>query len=305
MSAADIYRLAPELPVVPSGLPLVAVFTGFMDTGSTAAQLIAHFETNLHLETVADFDLDELYDYRARRPIIVFEQDHLTEYQPPHITLSLASDDVGVKFLLLHGVEPDFKWNAFADAIEAFVAQFDVPSFTWVHAIPMPAPHSRPIQVTVSGNRTDLIERFSVWRPRTQVPSNVLHLLEYRLAVDIESVGFVLLVPHYLGDNAYPDAAIKGIECISATTGLILPTDDLREEGREFARKLAEQMAANEELQNLVASLEERHDAFMAGLTVEQTSDLEFTDGEQIAAEWEEFLANRSRDEGAGSSDWR
>jgi len=107
-----------------------------------------------------------------------------------------------------------------------------------VHAIPMPVPHTRPIGVTVSGNREDLIETLSVWRPRTQVPGNALHLLEYRLTEsDHPLAGFVLLVPHYLADTEYPDAAVTALESITAATGLLFPTDQLREDGREFLAK--------------------------------------------------------------------
>lgn len=296
--------MLPASATVPSGLPLIAAVTGFMDTGSTVAQLIDHFSDNVELETVAEFDLDELYDYRARRPIIEFDQDHLTEYHRPILRLSLATDDIGSRFLFLHGVEPDFRWNAFTAAIENLIARFGVSSFTWVHAIPMPAPHTRPIQVTVSGNRSDLVDRFSVWRPQTQVPSNILHVLEFELSERMSSVGFVLLVPHYLGDNAYPDAAIKAIECLSAATGLIFPTDELREDGREFLRRLSDQTAENDEFVNLVRSLEERHDAFMAGSTVQPTDTIELADGEQIAAEWEQFLARRQQAERPEQPDW-
>ena len=288
---------------VPSGLPLVAALTGFMDTGSTVAQVIEHFTEQLELVTVAEYDLDEFYDYRARRPIISFDQDHLTDYQPPHLTMSLVTDEIGSQFLFLHGVEPDFRWAAFTRSIAELVDRFSVPSFTWVHAIPMPAPHTRPLQVTVSGNRADLVERFSVWRPQTQVPSNVLHLLEYQLAERMTSVGFVLLVPHYLGDNAYPDAAIKAIECISAATGLIFPTDELREDGREFLRRLTEQTASNEEFTELVRTLESRHDAFMAGSTV-PTADFALADGDQLAAEWEQYLARRQQAERRDDRSW-
>lgn len=290
---------------VPRGLPLVAALTGFMDTGAAVVQLTGHFASHLEMRPVLVFDLDEFYDYRARRPIITFDQDHLTEYEPPRLEISLVSDELGAQFLFLHGVEPDFRWQGFCRAIEAVVAQFEVRSFVWMHSIPMPTPHTRPVQATVSGTRADLVERFSVWRPRTQVPSNVLHLLEFRLsALGLETVGFVLLVPHYLGENNYPDAALKAVECISAATGLILPTDELREEARVFARRLAEQMSDNEELQALVSGLEQRHDSFMAGADIQLPVDdaFEVPDGEQIAAEWEQFLANRPQSDGPDAS---
>ena len=66
----------------------------------------------------------------------------------------------------------------------------------------MPVPHTRPIGVTVSGNRTELIDAMSVWKPTTQVPANALHLVEYRLqALGHPTASFVLLIPRYLSDT--------------------------------------------------------------------------------------------------------
>ncbi len=50
--------------------------------------------------------------------------------------------------------------------------------------------------------------------------ANVLHLVEHRLTQLGEQVtGLVLLVPHYLGDTEFPDAAVTGLSSISAATG--------------------------------------------------------------------------------------
>ncbi|WP_407943282.1 PAC2 family protein [Mangrovicoccus ximenensis] len=49
-----------------------------------------------------------LLDYRARRPIIYFDQDHLADYQPATLKLYLAYDELRQPFLLLSGFEPDF-----------------------------------------------------------------------------------------------------------------------------------------------------------------------------------------------------
>src|SRR5690606_31227364 len=167
-------------------------------------------------------------------------------------------------FLLLTGYEPDFRWEAFTSAVMELVEIFQVADTTWIHAIPMPTPHTRSLGVTVSGNRSDLVESYSVWRPRTQVPGTALHLLEYRLQESNHpTAGFVLLVPHYLADTEYPIAAVAAVESISAATGLIFPTDELREEGREFVQKVEEQVAGNSELERLVRTLEERHDSYM------------------------------------------
>ncbi|NQX27545.1 PAC2 family protein [Microbacteriaceae bacterium VKM Ac-2854] len=293
----ELYQLSAEIADVPRGLHLVAGLTGFADAGTAVGQLNEYLLDTLQHQVVARFDADELLDYRARRPIISFEMDHLADYRPPKLQLALAYDELHQPFLLLTGYEPDFQWERFTDAIVQLVDRFEVSSTTWVHAIPMPVPHTRPVGVTVSGNREDLIESMSVWRPHTQVPSNVLHLLEYRLFNAGETVvGFALLIPHYLSDTEYPNAAVAALESISAATGLIFPTDRLREEGREFLGKVDEQVSGNEELQKLVSTLESRHDTYMEGTTLR--SPLTDEDGfvpsaDAIAAELEKFLAIR------------
>jgi len=147
----------------------------------------------------------------------------------------------------------------------------------------------------------------SVWKPETQAPANVLHLVEHRLTQLGEQVtGLVLLVPHYLGDTEFPDAAVTGLSSISAATGLIFPTDALREADREFRTRVDEQVAGNPELQRLVAVLEERHDTYMEGNPL--PSPLTDQDGrvptaDALAAELEKFLATRRVDgEGDDSS---
>ncbi|MCJ1700088.1 PAC2 family protein [Rathayibacter festucae] len=292
---ADLFAIEGDLADVPRGLHLVAGLTGFADAGGAVGQLAEHLHGTLEHRTVVEFDPDQLLDYRARRPIITFDQDHLTDYTPASLRLSLAHDELHQPFLLLTGFEPDYQWERFTRAVLELIDRLEVASTTWVHAIPMPVPHTRPVGVTVSGNREDLIEAMSVWKPVTQVPANVLHLLELRLYDRaLPAVGFALLIPHYLSDTAYPQAAVAALESISASTGLIFPTDSLRESGREFLAKVDEQVGSNEELQKLVAALESRHDTYMEGTSLR--SPLTDEDGfvptaDALAAELEKFLA--------------
>jgi hypothetical protein len=297
----SLFELNPDVDV-PSGLPLVAGLTGFADAGGAVAQTSQYLLSTLDTTVVATFDADELLDYRARRPIIMFEGDHLTDYRPPRLSLDLARDEIGQPFLLLTGYEPDFQWERFSAAVLGLIERFEIGSTTWINSIPMPVPHTRPIGVTVSGNRTDLVEAMSVWRPTTQVPANALHLVEYRLQdLGHPTTGFVLLVPHYLSDAEYPSAAVAALEAVSSSTGRIFPTEVLREQGREFTARIDEQVAENGELAKLVHTLEERHDSYMEGTTLR--SPLTDVDGElpsadEIAAELEKFLAfRRSRDD--------
>ena len=297
----SLYELNADVQV-PPGLPLVAGLTGFADAGSAVAQTTEYLLSTLDTTVVATFDADELLDYRARRPIILFQGDHLADYRPPRLSLDLARDEIGQQFLMLTGYEPDFQWERFGSAVMGLIDTLEVSSTTWINSIPMPVPHTRPIGMTVSGNRADLIEAMSIWRPTTQVPSNALHLVEYRLQEQGHpTTGFVLLIPHYLSDAEYPTAAVAALEAISASTGRIFPTDVLREQGREFVARIDEQVAENGELAKLVGTLEERHDSYMEDTVLRSPltdEDGELPSADEIAAELEKFLAyRRTRDD--------
>lgn len=295
-ASAHLYERAVSAPPVPRGLPLVMALTGFMDAGTAVGGLIDYARDELEPTPLAVFSNDQLLDYRARRPVVSFDQDHLTDYRPQRLELSLARDALGQPFLLLSGYEPDFAWDAFSSAVLSLADEFAVATVTWVHAIPMPVPHTRPIGTTVSGTRTELTEAHSVWKPQTQVPATVGHLLEYRFAeTGVPVAGFVLLVPHYLGDTEYPAATLAALDSLSAATGLVFSGDDLRDDNREYLDRVADQVEGSDELQQMLHGLEERYDAYMAGSTLAapiiHTGDLPSAD--ELAAELERFLASR------------
>ncbi len=283
---------------VPDGLHLLAAISGFTDAGSSMQQVSQHILGNLDYETIAIFDNDELLDYRSRRPVMFFEQDHIEDYQPASLSLHLVKDEVGTQFLFLNGYEPDFKWEAFASSVEVLFSYFGIRDMTWLHAIPFPIPHTRPVGVTVSGNQKNVIAKYSEWKPRTQVPGNIMHLLEFRLTqADIPSTGFVLLVPHYLSDSEYPQAAVSGLELISSHLGLVFPTDELRDEGVAFTRRITQQMSENQELNRMVESLETsfQSDKAANGMGAVKPLEREIPDADQIAAELEGYLASHQK----------
>jgi hypothetical protein len=285
---------------VPSGLQLIASLNGFTDAGSTISQVSDNIFSNFDHQLVIEFDNDELLDYRARRPVMYFEKDHIADYEPATLGLFLVYDEARQPFLFLHGYEPDFKWEAFVDSILELISRFEVCQVTWVHSIPFPIPHTRPIGVTVSGNRRDLIDSTSEWKPQTQVPGNVLHLLEYRASsVGIPMVGFVLLIPHYLGDSEYPMAGVKALELLSQGTGLVFSTDQLREESGTFAKKLAEQVEENDDLKRMIANLELGYgsERTSPGRPNISTPEKPIPTADEIAAELEDYLASRRRNQ--------
>lgn len=291
---------------VPKGLPLVLVLSGISDPGSVVSQLDAFFWEKCQPEEVLRFDADELLDYRARRPLITFDEDHFVDYSPEQLVLSLCTDQLGSPFLLLSGFEPDFRWEKFSDAVVALVEEFEVSVTVWAHAIPMPVPHTRPLRATVSGTREDLIEAHSVWKPTTKLPASVTHLLEYRLhSLGEEVVGFAILVPHYLAGNEYPDVLLFALDHFMSATGLLFSTDDVRETARRFKAQVDEQISQNEESEDMLRGLEGRYDSYMEDQTVRSplvSEDGTIPTADQLASELERFLAQHRDDNTSNDS---
>ncbi len=308
LDARDLYEFSDDAPQVPESLHLIAALSGFTDAGSTLDQVSEQIFKQFDHQLVLAFDNDELLDYRSRRPVMFFEKDHITEYDPPSLAVYLVWDEAKQPFLFLHGYEPDFRWEAFSEAIELIIEELAVEDFTWVHAIPFPIPHTRELGVTVSGNRREIIDAVSEWKPQTQVPGNVLHLIEHTLASsNFPTVGYVLLVPHYLADSEFPAAGVRALEHIMAYTGLVFGPDELREANSDFVEKLSRQVSENEDLQRMIANLEASYQQTNVGpsktpLTSKQKL---VPDADTLAAELEDFLAARARnaDDSAGTGE--
>lgn len=295
MFSDEVFREAFDLSSLPKGLPLVAGLTGFADAGAAVTQLNDYVLDTLTHERLGAFVNDLLIDYRARRPLFQFEETSLTSFSPPRLSLDLVKDEVGSPFLFLSGYEPDFRWDQVSLKILDLIESLAVSSSTWVHAIPMPVPHTRSLGVTVSGNRQELTDALSVWRPTTGVPGTLMHLVEYRLQEhEHPTAGFVVLVPHYLADTEFPDAAVTALQSVTRATGLVFPTDSLREAGREFLQGISEQVENNQELHKLVGTLESRHDSYMEDNPMPSPlmgADGELPSADTIAAELQDFLA--------------
>ena len=304
MNTQELYEYVSETQI-PLGLPMLATLSGFTDAGSTSSQVSENIFSHLDSELVIAFNNDELLDFRSRRPVMYFDRDHISAYEPATLGIYLVQDEAGQSFLYLHGYEPDFRWDAFTAGLTTILEALSVSQFVWVHSKPFPLPHTRPLGITVSGTRSDLIERYSEWKPETQVPGNVLHLIEYQLGkAGVACAGFVLLVPHYISDSEYPQVAITGFELISAATALIFPTDGLREVNVKFLQKLDSQLTENNELARLVEQLEQGYQSGKMGPVKAQISpnDPLIPSADDLASDIEDYLAARRRNISDGDS---
>src|SRR5699024_8434575 len=179
----ELYTREEEIPELPEGQVgvLVHALQGSVDAGHAGRLLSEHLTATLGSRRVATFDLDSLLDYRSRRPVMTFEEGAWTEYEEPSLVLDLLRDDDGQALLLLHGQEPDLRWEAFIAAVMELIADFGVRTTVGVHGIPMGVPHTRPTTVTAHGTREELVADYPNYIRSVRVPGSASALLEFRL----------------------------------------------------------------------------------------------------------------------------
>ncbi len=197
---------APQLSSADGRGPvLIHALEGFSDAGHAIRLAAAHLKNTLDTELVASFAIDELLDYRSRRPLMTFKTDHFTHYDDPELNLYALHDSVGTPFLLLAGLEPDLRWERFITAVRLLAERLGVRQVIGLGTIPMAVPHTRPVTMTAHSNDKELIAEHQPWVGEVQVPASVSNLLEYRMAQHgHEAVGFTVHVPHYLAQTDYP-----------------------------------------------------------------------------------------------------
>ncbi|HEX2177837.1 MAG TPA: PAC2 family protein [Nocardioidaceae bacterium] len=295
MGLVHVVDYVPELDDARDSLVLVHALDGFLDAGS--AGRLAADQLAVGSRVVASFDVDQLYDYRGRRPPLTFSENHYQDYAAPRLVLRLAEDDNGTPYLLLTGPEPDYQWERFAEAVRGLLTRFGVTLAVGLGAVPMALPHTRPLMLTVHSAQPERLETPNLWKGNIRVPGSAAALLELRLGEwGHGAMGFVAHVPHYVAQHDYPQAAVDLIEAVARQTGLELSTGALVEAAAERAAEIAAQVEGSDEIREAVTALEQQYDAFTrASESSLLADDTPLPSAEELGAEFERFLAGLDR----------
>jgi predicted ATP-grasp superfamily ATP-dependent carboligase len=293
----ELFEVDSDVPDL-TGAVLLHHFDGFMDAGAAGSLLVDHLlEVHEH-RVVARFDIDDLIDYRARRPTMTYATDRWEHYAKPELVVHLLHDAVGTPFLLMTGPEPDRRWEAVVAAVQSLIERWGVRLVVSFHGIPMGVPHTRKLSVISHATRPELIVEPSPFS-RVQVPGNLSALLELRLGqASHDAMGFAAYVPHYLAQGSYPAAALGLLSSLTKATGLVIQAASLNEAARRTDGEIARQVGESVEVAQVVEALERQYDAFTEAseknLLLDEDEPLPSAD--ELGAEFERFLAEQQRD---------
>lgn len=276
-----------------TGPVLVFALEGFLDAGGATRIAVEHLLAQDQGRVVASFDLDAFFDYRARRPGMTFAENRYRDYDAPRLVVRLCHDKLDQPFLLMHGPEPDTRWEGFARAVREVVERLNVRVAVSMGAVPMAVPHTRPVMVTNHATSADLLIQENIWKGEIRIPASAMSMLELRLGEwGHDAMGFVAHVPHYVANLDYPAASVRLLESVEVVTGLQWEMEPLNVLSRSQSTEIENQIADSDEVRQIVQGLEQQYDAFNTDdETLPLAEERELPTAEELGAEFERFLA--------------
>lgn len=293
------------------GLSMVIALQGYADAGQGVRQASQHLLQALDHSAVATFNVDELIDYRSRRPGVTLDHGRVVDRENLALTLYRMEDSDGQPFMLLAGPEPDLRWEAFSRAVAELASRSGVDRVVTFYAAPMTVPHTRPLIVTAHGSDSSLTRDLRSWESRMIIPGSAMLDVELRLSRGgLSTLGLTAHVPHYIAASDYPEAAYGLLHTLESVADLNLPLRALEADMDKVRQQLADQVDDSAEIASVVGALERQYDEDQSRQRKRKDNALlapgqEVPSGEEISAEVERFLASAidASDDGDGSAD--
>ncbi len=268
---------------------MLAAFEGWNDAGEAASDALRFVGRYLGSEKFSTIDADEFYDFQFTRPMIKRNAAGQRRIKWPTTKISRAAvPNSNIDLILVHGVEPSYKWRAYTAELVSSARELKVDCIVLVGALLADVPHSRPIPVTVTSDDDLVRESLDVEPSTYEGPIGIVGVLaEVGLLADIPTLSLWAAVPHYVGQSPSPKAQLALLNRLEELLQVSLETQLLSEESEAWERGVDELATEDPEVAAYVRQLEEAKD----------TVDLPEASGESIAREFERYLKKRRREQ--------
>jgi len=279
-----LYRLhEPEADLIDP--VVVAALDGWVDAGSAATHAARQLGAVGRL--VVDFDGDQLFDFRARRPTLEIQDGKPERLTWP--TLQMRSRRVGERdVLVLTGAEPDFKWRRFTADVVELAEKLHVGQWISIGAIPAAVPHTRPVPILGTSSAPGLLRGDVQAGPEglLRVPAACISVLDIAVSrAGIPAVGYFAQIPHYVSGE-YPGAAAELLRAVARHLDVEPEMGDLPEEALALRKRLDTAASLDENTRNYVERLESMVD------------ESRLPAGDDLIADIERFLRDQGREMG-------
>ncbi len=267
---------------------LVCAFRGWNDAAAAASTALATIGNALDAEPIAAIDPEEFFDFQSTRPNVVLEDGETRRIEWPandfaYCRVPSADRDL----VLLDGTEPNLRWRTFSESVATAADALGVEFVVTLGALIAEVAHTLPVPITGLGSSQHLVDELELERSNYEGPTGIVGVVHDLCGqTGIDSASLWAAVPHYVAAVPNPKAALALLRRLEGMTGIAVEASELEEETSDYERQIARAVAANPEIEDLVARIEaEQVDMIEEGE--------ELPSADSIAQEFQRFLRQR------------
>lgn len=272
---------------------MVCAFRGWNDAAASASTAVETLTGSLEAEVIAELDPEEFFDFQANRPAVTLIDGQSRHIEWPENTLLVVRAPAAERDLVvLDGTEPNLRWRTFSDVFADAAERLGVEMVITLGALIAEVAHTLPVPITGLASDEDLVAQLDLQRSNYEGPTGIVGVLHDSCAQrGISSASLWAAVPHYVAAVPNPKAALALLRRLEGLTGVAVDATDLEEETESYEDQVGRAVAANPEIEELVARIEAEQ---AEGLAEEEG---ELPSADTIARDFQKFLRQRG-DEG-------
>lgn len=268
---------------------LVCAFRGWNDAAAAASTALTSITGALDAELIAKVDPEDFFDFQATRPTISLDEGLTRRIDwPENNLIAVRVPAADRDLVLLDGTEPNLRWRTFSETIATAADALGVEMVITLGALIAEVSHTLPVPITGLASSQDLVEELDLERSSYEGPTGIVGVVhDLCHQAGIESASLWAAVPHYVAAVPNPKAALALLRRLEGLTGIAVEASDLEEETTDYEEQIGRAVAANPEIEELVARIE----AEQVDLLSAEGDDLPSAD--TIAREFQRFLRQR------------
>jgi proteasome assembly chaperone (PAC2) family protein len=276
-----------DLPHLRSPI-LFCAFRGWNDAAAAASTALATIGSALDAEPIAAIDPEEFFDFQSTRPNVVLEDGETRRIEWPANDFSYCRvPNADRDIVLLDGTEPNLRWRTFSEAVATAADALGIEFVVTLGALIAEVAHTLPVPITGLASSSQLVEELELERSNYEGPTGIVGVVHDICGqTGIDSASLWAAVPHYVAAVPNPKAALALLRRLEGLTGIAVEAAELEEETSDYERQIARAVAANPEIEDLVARIEaEQVDMIDEGE--------ELPSADSLAQEFQRFLRQR------------
>lgn len=277
-----------DLPPLRSPV-LVCAFRGWNDAAAAASTALTSVAASLDAQQIAHLDPEDFFDFQATRPTISLDEGQTRRIEWPENNLVAARVPAADRDLvLLDGTEPNLRWRTFSETIATVADALGVELVVSLGALIAEVSHTLPVPITGLASSPELVEELELEHSSYEGPTGIVGVIhDFCRRAGIESASLWAAVPHYVAAVPNPKAALALLRRLEGLTGVAVEAAELEEETVDYEEQIGRAVAANPEIEELVARIEAEQVDLMG------SEDEGLPSADTLAREFQRFLRQR------------